>query len=63
MSGKPVKRIIITADDLGIDKNINRGIIESFDKGLLKSAALLMNAPETEEGIQLARKNILFTLR
>ncbi len=57
MPGKPVKRIIITADDLGIDKNINRGIIESFNHGLLKSAALLMNAPETEEGIQLARQN------
>ena len=57
MSGKPVKRIIITADDLGIDKNINKGIIESYNNGLLKSAALLMNAPETEEGIHLAKQN------
>src|SRR4030043_1128708 len=57
MPEKPVKRIIITADDLGIDKNINKGIIESFNNGLLKSTALLMNAPETDEGIQLARQN------
>ncbi|MBN2215304.1 MAG: ChbG/HpnK family deacetylase [Bacteroidales bacterium] len=57
MSEKLVKRVIITADDLGIDKNINKGIIESFKNGLLKSTALLMNAPETEEGIQLARQN------
>jgi predicted glycoside hydrolase/deacetylase ChbG (UPF0249 family) len=54
MPGESVKRVIITADDLGIDKNINRGIIESFNNGLLKSTALLMNAPETEEGVQLA---------
>ncbi len=56
MPVKPAKRIIITADDLGIDKNINRGIIESFSNGLLKSAALLMNAPETDEGIKLAKQ-------
>lgn len=57
MQVKPVKRVIITADDLGIDRNINRGIIESFNNGLLKSTALLMNAPETGEGIELAKKH------
>jgi predicted glycoside hydrolase/deacetylase ChbG (UPF0249 family) len=51
------KRIILTADDLGIDPNINKGIIECFHHGFLCSTALLMNAPFTEEGIQLAKQN------
>ncbi|MBN2612093.1 MAG: ChbG/HpnK family deacetylase [Bacteroidales bacterium] len=53
----PVKKVIITADDLGIDSNINKGIIESYKNGLLTSTALLMNVPETNEGIKLAKEN------
>lgn len=52
-----VHKIIITADDLGIDTPINKGIIETFHKGLLSSSALLMNVPHTEEGIRLAKEN------
>lgn len=51
------KRIIVTADDLGIDKKVNNGIIESYKNGILTSTALLMNAPETNEGIKLAQEN------
>jgi chitin disaccharide deacetylase len=51
------KNIIITADDLGSDPNINRGIIESYKSGVLCSTALLMNALHTDEGIQLAKEN------
>jgi chitin disaccharide deacetylase len=52
-----LKRIIITADDLGIAPEINMGIMESYQHGLLSSAALLMNAPYTHEGIALALQN------
>ncbi|MBN2350170.1 MAG: ChbG/HpnK family deacetylase [Bacteroidales bacterium] len=52
-----VKRVIITADDLGIDPQINKGIIETYTKGILTSTALLMNAPYTVEGIELAKNN------
>ncbi|NJK94443.1 MAG: ChbG/HpnK family deacetylase [Bacteroidales bacterium] len=51
------KQIIVTADDLGIDPEINKGIIETFQKGILSSTALLMNAPYTNEGIKLAKEN------
>lgn len=51
------RKVIITADDLGIDSNINKGIIESFKNGILTSTALLMNVPETPEGITLAKEN------
>lgn len=51
------QRIIITADDLGIATEINKGIEESYNKGILGCAALLMNAPETTRGIEIAKRN------
>lgn len=51
------KQVIFTADDLGIDVAVNRGILESFRNGVLTSTSLLMNAPDTEEGIGLAVRN------
>lgn len=50
-----VKKIIITADDLGIDNQINKGIAESYTNGILTSSALLVNAPNTEEGVKIAK--------
>lgn len=50
------KKIIITADDLGIDSDINRGIEESYTNGVLTSTALLVNTPKTDEGIAIAKK-------
>jgi predicted glycoside hydrolase/deacetylase ChbG (UPF0249 family) len=51
------KKVIITADDLGINSHINQGIIESFQQGILTSTALLMNVPETQQGIELAKNH------
>lgn len=51
------KRIIVTADDLGISPHINRGIVEAFKDGILTSTALLMNVPYTGEGVLIAREN------
>jgi predicted glycoside hydrolase/deacetylase ChbG (UPF0249 family) len=51
------KKIIITADDLGIAREINKGIIESYKNGITTSSALLMNAPYTEEGVEIASEN------
>lgn len=51
------KKIIITADDLGIAREINKGIIESHKNGITTSSALLMNAPCTENGVKIALDN------
>lgn len=48
-------KIIITADDLGIDPRINSGIIECCKEGILKSTALLVNAPYTKEAVALVK--------
>lgn len=50
------KNIIITADDLGIDHEINMGIAETYTNGILTSSALLVNTPYSDEGIKLAKQ-------
>jgi len=52
-----MKSIIVTADDLGLDPFINRGIVEAYNRGIVTCAALLMNAPATDEGIVIAKNN------
>jgi len=51
------KKIIVTGDDLGIAQEINKGILESYKNGILTSSALLMNAPYTKEGVEIALRN------
>lgn len=51
-----VKKLIITADDLGLTPEINKGIYKAHQAGLLTCAALLMNAPATDQGIEIARE-------
>ena len=52
-----MKSVIITADDLGLDPFINRGIVEAYQNGVITCSALLMNAPATDEGISIAKNN------
>lgn len=52
-----MKSIIVTADDLGLDPSINRGIVEAYKNGLVTCSGLLMNARSTDEGIEIAKKN------
>ena len=50
------KALITTADDLGLADDINRGIAEAHEHGILRSAALLMNAPATDAALALRRR-------
>lgn len=50
-------KIIITADDLGIDPNINKAIVKCYKEGILTSSALLVNAPFSKEGIEIAKSH------
>ena len=52
-----MKSIIVTADDLGLDPFINKGITEAFRNGVVSCSALLMNAPSTDQGIAIAKEN------
>lgn len=51
------KRIlIVNADDFGMSQAVNEGVVETFTYGLVKSASLLVNMPETEPAVLLAKK-------
>lgn len=47
--------LVINADDLGYCDQRNRGIVESFQSGVVSSASLLVNADKTTQAAQLAR--------
>lgn len=43
--------IIVNADDFGVHPETNRGILDSYTRGVLTSASLLMTTPYTEQTI------------
>lgn len=44
-------RVVLHADDLGLNGPVTRGILEGFEAGLLTSTALLANAPAAEQAL------------
>jgi len=52
-----MKKLIINADDFGLSRSINRGIIELFGKGAITSTSLLVNMPGFEDALKLIKEN------
>lgn len=50
-------KIIVNADDFGINKSVNQAIIQGFKNGIITSTSLLANGDEFEEAITLSQKN------
>lgn len=50
-------KLIINADDFGISKAINLGIIESHKYGIVKSTTLMCNMDYVDHAIELAKEN------
>ena len=44
-----MRRLIITADDFGISKGVNDGILEAFQRGLVRNTALMVNYEDVEQ--------------
>ena len=49
------KLLVVNADDFGLAPGINAGIIEGFEKGILTSTSIMVNAPAFEEAVRLAQ--------
>ena len=45
--------IIVNADDLGADSEVNQAIIESFERGLISSASIIPTMPGFDEACDL----------
>ncbi len=47
--------LIVTADDFGISRGVNRGIVQAHREGILTSTSLMVNRPAAVEAADLAR--------
>jgi chitin disaccharide deacetylase len=47
-------RVIVNADDFGLDHSVNRGIALAFERGLVSSTSLMANQPGFDEAVDLA---------
>ena len=52
-----MKRLIVNADDLGLTLGVNRGVLRSFQDGIVTSASLLVTGNAFEEAVALAKQN------
>ena len=50
-------KIIINADDFGLNSSVNKAIVESFNNGLINSTTLMANMPGFEEAVEMAHKS------
>lgn len=50
-------RIVVNADDFGLTKGINQGIIEAFRKGIVKSASLMSVGMAYNDAVMLIKEN------
>ena len=48
-------KLIVNADDYGMTKGVNLGIIEAHKKGIVTSTTLMVTMPEVEHGLALSK--------
>ena len=49
------RRLIVNADDLGLSPGVNRGILETCQKGIVTSTTAMVNMPDAAAGLELIR--------
>ncbi|HUA01554.1 MAG TPA: ChbG/HpnK family deacetylase [Candidatus Aquilonibacter sp.] len=52
-----MKELILNADDFGLTKGVNEGIVRSFREGVLTSTTLMATGPAFEDAAERARDN------
>ncbi len=52
-----MKRLIVSADDFGMTEGINKGIVKSFEEGIVTTTSLMANMPGFEHAVSLAKAN------
>lgn len=53
-----MKYLIVNADDFGLSKGINEGIIKAYREGILTSTTLMVNMPAFNQAVSLAKENV-----
>jgi hopanoid biosynthesis associated protein HpnK len=52
-----MKELILNADDFGLTRGVNEGIIRAYSDGVLTSATLMANGPAFDHAVDCARAN------
>ena len=52
------KTVIVTADDFGLSREVNAGVIQAHREGVLTATSLMVAAPACEEAAALARESL-----
>ncbi len=50
-------KLIVNADDFGLCKGVNDGIIDAYKSGIVTSTTMLANMPAFDDGIALLKEN------
>lgn len=51
------KHLIVNADDFGLSRGVNRGIMECAERGIVTSTSLMVRLPAADEAAAYARQN------
>jgi len=52
-----LKQLIVNADDLGLTRAVNRGVVRAFQDGIVTSASLLVTGSAFEDAVAMAQQN------
>ena len=52
-----MKRLIVNADDFGFTQDVNEGIVEAHQRGILTSTTLMANGAAFDDAVRLAGQN------
>src|SRR5277367_3591313 len=52
-----MRRLIVNADDFGITRGVNRGILRSHREGIVTSATIMAAGDAFEDAVETARAN------
>ncbi len=52
-----VRKLVVNADDFGFTRDVNQGIVEAHQHGILTATTLMATGPAFENAVQLAREN------
>ena len=57
-----LRLLIVNADDFGLTRGVNRGIVEAHERGILTSASLMVNRPAASDAAEYAREHPLLSV-
>ena len=50
-----MKKLIVNADDFGLHTEVNRAVIQGYQKGCLRSTSLITTGSAVDEAVELAK--------